>query len=222
MVANKLIYNDPRGLLYTPHSEKLLPLGTFEVDRYLFPEYEYDNILYVEKKGLFHTLKAAGLDKKFDMAIIGGEGYASEAVRVLLDKAQTGKNYTIFVLHDADPDGYNIARTIQCETWRMPDHNINVVDIGLFVEEAIAMGLEPETRTRKKELVSNLKLKGVALEYFIGERQYYGTKKSWIFRFFELNAMSAGQLVKHIDSKIGKHLKDTNYPKKSYHPKQSY
>jgi hypothetical protein len=217
---NPLIYNDPRGVLYTPHSEKMLPLGTFEVDQYVFPDYEYDKILYVEKKGLLHTLKAAGLDKKHDMAIIGGEGYASEAVRVLLDKAQAGKDYTIFVLHDADINGYDIARTIQCETRRMPNHNINVVDIGLFIQDALDMGLEPETGTRKKELVSDLVLNDIEHEYFTGDRQYYGTKKSWIYRFFELNALSSGQFVEYIDDKISRYLEENKLPKKVIPPEE--
>ncbi|MFA5924046.1 MAG: ATP-binding protein [Methylococcaceae bacterium] len=217
---NKLIYSDPRGVLYTPHSETLLPLGTFEVDRYVFPDYEYDKILYVEKKGLLHTIRASGLDKKYDMAIIGGEGYASEAVRVLLDKAQTGKNYTIFVLHDADINGYDIARTIQCETWRMPNHNIDVVDIGLFIQDAIDMGLEPETGTRKKELVSDLVLNDIEHEYFTGNRQYYSTKKSWIYRFFELNAMSAGRFVEYIDDKISRYLEENQLPEKVIPPEE--
>ncbi|MCU7836219.1 MAG: hypothetical protein KZQ83_13335 [gamma proteobacterium symbiont of Taylorina sp.] len=62
-----------------------------------------------------------------------------------MDNAQKGQDYTIFVLHDADPDGYNIARTLQEETARMPDHNIEVIDLGLSILHAVAMELENET-----------------------------------------------------------------------------
>jgi hypothetical protein len=134
---NRQIYNDARGMLYEPHSDQFLPLGTIEVDGYELPEYEYNKILYIEKKGLWHTVKSAGLHKKYDMAVIAGEGFASVAIRELLDRAQAGSDYTIFVLHDADSYGYNIARTLQAETARMPNHNITVIDLGLFCSRCV-------------------------------------------------------------------------------------
>ncbi|MCU7836220.1 MAG: hypothetical protein KZQ83_13340 [gamma proteobacterium symbiont of Taylorina sp.] len=77
---NKLIYNDPRGVLYEPHSNIEVQLGTNEVEQYNFPEFQYNKILYIEKKGLWPTIKASGLAKKYDMAIIAAEGYATEAI----------------------------------------------------------------------------------------------------------------------------------------------
>jgi hypothetical protein len=38
----------------------------------------------------------------------------------------------------------------------MPDHRIEVFDLGLNIEEAIEMGLQTETFTRKKELFAAL------------------------------------------------------------------
>jgi len=215
---NPLIYNDPRGVLYVPHSEDVLQLGTFEVDQYVFPEHEYNKILYIEKKGLWHTIKAANLHKKYDMAVIAGEGYASEAIRILLEKAQVGQDYTIFVLHDADPDGYNIARTIQDKTKRMPDHNIEVIDLGLNIQDAVDMGLQSETFTRKKELAQDLDLKNIESQYFGGKLQASGTKKSWICKRVELNAMSAGQLVDYIDEGISQAIAANQLDKKVIPP----
>jgi hypothetical protein len=215
---DKLIYNDPRGVLYAPHSESILQLGTLEVDRFIFPEHEYNKVLYIEKKGLWHTLKAANLHKKYDMAVIAGEGYASEAIRVLLEKAQAGQDYTIFVLHDADPDGYNIARTIQDSTKRMPDHNIAVIDLGLKIQDAIDMKLNSETFTRKKELAQDLELNEIEREYFGGNLQVSGTKKSWICRRIELNAMSAGQLVDYVDQGISRAIDAQSLDKKVIPP----
>ena len=199
---NPLIYNDPRGVLYEPHSDYVLQLGSFEVADYVFPDYGYNKILYIEKKGLWHTLKAANLHKKYDMAVIAGEGYSSEAIRILLDKAQTGQNYTLFVLHDADPDGYNIARTIQGETKRMPDHCIRVVDLGLTIRDAVDMSLSPEDFTRKKQLTSTLDLNAIERDYFEGTLRQINGKKSWVCKRVELNAMSAGQLVDYVDKAI--------------------
>ena len=210
---NKLIYNDPRGVLYEPHSEKEVQLGTFSVDSYRFPAHQFNKILYVEKKGLWHTIKAAGLHQKYDMAVIGGEGYASEAIRLLLEKAQVGQDYTIFVLHDADPDGYNIARTIQESTKRMPDHNIEVIDLGLNIQDAIDLGIPAETFTRKKALVKDLELNEIEQEYFTG-RLKFGKKTSYICQRVELNAMSAGQLVDYIDAGIDRAISTRSLAKK--------
>jgi hypothetical protein len=215
---NPLIYNDPRGVLYAPHSEDIVQLGTFEVSQYVFPEHEYNKVLYIEKKGLWHTLKAANLHKKYDMAVIAGEGYASEAIRVLLEKAQAGQDYTIFVLHDADPDGYNIARTIQDKTKRMPEHNITVIDLGLTIQASIDMKLNSETFTRKKELVQDLVLNAIEREYFGGKQQLSNTKKSWICQRVELNAMSAGQLVDYVDAGISRAIEAQHLNKKVIPP----
>jgi len=136
----------------------------------------------------------------------------------LLEKAQAGQDYTIFVLHDADPDGYNIARTIQDSTKRMPDHNIEVIDLGLTIQDAIDMKLSSETYTRKKELVRNLDFNEIEREYFGGKLQVSGTKKSWICQRVELNAMSAGQLVDYVDQGIGRAIAAQNLDKKVIPP----
>ena len=204
--------------MYEPHSGRVTQLGTFEVKNFIFPAHEYNKVLYIEKKGLWNTIKAAYLHQKYDMAVIAGEGYASEAVRILLDKAQAGQDYTIFVLHDADPDGYNIARTIRDSTKRMPDHNIEVIDLGLTVQDAIEMELSSETFTRKKELAGDLKLNALELDYFGGHLKWAGTKKSWLCKRIELNAMSAGQLVDYIDAGISRAIEDRNLDKKVIPP----
>ncbi len=218
---NPLIYNDPRGLLYAPHSESVIQLGTFEVDQYIFPEHEYNKILYIEKKGLWHTIKAANLHQKYDMAVIAGEGYSSEAIRILLDKAQTGQDYTIFVLHDADPDGYNILRTIQDSTKRMPSHNIEVIDLGLRVQDAIDLNISCETFTRKKELAQDLELNAIERDYFGGKLKVIGTKKSWVCQRIELNAMSAGELVDYIDKGISQAIERHKLNKKVIPPEKT-
>jgi len=122
------LYFDPRGVLYEPHGGKTVALRTREVEAYDFPEYEFDKILYVEKKGLMPVFQAARMGERFDMAIIAGEGYATEAVRSLFTRARKGQ-YRLFVLHDADPHGYNIARTLAEETRRMPRYSVDVTDL---------------------------------------------------------------------------------------------
>ena len=145
------LWRDPRGNLHEPHSGKSVSLGTREVAAYEFPKYQFDKILYIEKEGEIPKLKAARLAEKYDMAIVGGKGYPTEAVRDLFSHAEGG-DYQLFVFHDADIDGYNIARVLGEETRRMPYQNVNVVDIGLTVEDALEMGLPGERFNRKADM----------------------------------------------------------------------
>ncbi len=137
-----LMYRDPRGFLIEPHTGNIIPLGTREVDRYEFPEYLYDKILYVEKKGFLSTFKYAGIAEKYDLAIVCAEGYATRAAKTLLSAGQEQRDMTLLCLHDADPYGYNIARTLQEATEACPNHNIRVIDLGLKLQEALDLGLD--------------------------------------------------------------------------------
>src|SRR5215216_642598 len=86
------------------------------------------------------------------MAIVYGEGYPTEAVRELFQRADRSRQYRLFVLHYADPDGYNIARAMREATRRMPGYSVNVVDLGLKIADALALSLESEEFTRRKAL----------------------------------------------------------------------
>ena len=100
----------------------------------------------------------------------------------------------------------------------MPDHNIEVVDLGLSIQDAVGMKLSSETFTRKKEPPQNLELNKIEREYFGGKLQVSGTKKSWICRRVELNAMSAGQLVDYVDQGIGRAIAAQSLDKKVIPP----
>jgi hypothetical protein len=113
---------------------------------------------------------------------------------------------TIFVLHDADTDGYNIARTLGEETARMPDHNIKVIDLGLTVPQAIDHGLETEHFTRKVALPTGLVLDEDADEWFTGEPFDAGNGKThYDCTRCELNAFSSDQLAEFIEDGLARH-----------------
>jgi len=198
------LYYDPRGVLYEPHSGRAIPLGTREVAAYTFPAWLYDKILYVEKKGLWPILQTARLAEHYDMAVVAGEGYASEAIRVLFQAASQEQQYQLFVLHDADPDGYNIARTLREETARMPGYAVEVIDLGLRWGDAMALGLDTEAFTRRRALPEGLVLTEAEQRAFGGRRQSHGDSEhsSWICERVELNAFSAPQLVDYIEHRL--------------------
>jgi hypothetical protein len=194
------LYYEPRGMLKEPHTGAAVKLGTVEVARYQLPKWTFDKILYVEKKGLEPIFDAAHFAERYDMAIAYGEGYAAEAARELLAHAEAG-DYTILVLHDADPYGYEIARTLGEATRRMPDHEIEVVDLGLTVADAIERGLQTETFTRRKRLSWQLvsRLDGTERGWFEGQP---AGRKAWIGRRVELNAFTAPDLVAYVEAKL--------------------
>jgi hypothetical protein len=195
------VYYEPRGELHEPHGGSLR-LGTQHVDAYEFPAHKFDKILVIEKKGLWPVLQAARLADRFDLAIVLSEGYASEACRTLLAKASTDQAYRIFVLHDADPAGYNIARTLREATERMPNYRVDVIDLGLFYAEALAMGIEPETFERKKELPQGLVLSEVERRAFEGRQVRKGV---WIAHRVELNALPNPALITYIERGLERH-----------------
>jgi DNA topoisomerase VI subunit A len=193
------LWRDPRGNLHESHTGKSIGLGTIEVANYEFPEYTFDKILYVEKEGELSKLKAAKLAERYDMAICSGKGQPTEAVRTLFQHAE-GEDYQLFVFHDADLDGYDIARVMGEETRRMPDYFVDVVDIGLTVEDALEMGLDSEPFYRKKDISWELRMRlsGVA-ESYLYQRSRYGIRG----RRFELNAILPDtRRIKYIEDKL--------------------
>ena len=194
-----LLYYDPRGVLYEPHTGREVQLGTREVDAYDFPGWVYDKILFVEKKGLWPVIKHARIAERYDMAVIGAEGYATTAARTLFANADKDRDYKLFVLHDADPYGYNIARTLREATLRMPDYRVEVIDLGLKYEEALDLGLKTETFTRKNALAKDLVLTEAERRAFQGRQE---GKKSWICTRVELNAFSNPDFVAYLERKL--------------------
>jgi DNA topoisomerase VI subunit B len=200
------LYYDPRGELYEPHNGVSVRLGTREVSVYTPTAWTYDKLLYVEKQGLWPVLEASGIAERYDMAIVMGQGYAAEACRDLL--AGVSGDVTIFALHDADPAGYNIARTLGEATRRMPDHRVEVVDLGLTVGDAIIHGLESETFTRKKALPAQLVLSAAEREWFEGtpsDWTFGGRPNQWTCRRVELNAFSSPALIAYIEDGLARH-----------------
>jgi hypothetical protein len=195
------LWRDPRGSLHEPHTAKSVALGTREVASYEFPEYTFDKILYVEKEGEWPKLQAARLAERYDMAIASAKGYPVEAVRELFSRAEGGE-YQLFCFHDADLDGYNIARVMREATRRMPGYSVEVVDIGLTVEDALEMGLDPEPFSRKKNISQWLRwsLSDVAKEYLYRPNSY---GRGLTGERFELNAILPDtRRIEYIERKL--------------------
>jgi hypothetical protein len=187
------LWRDPRGHLHEPHTGKSIGLGTVEVANYEFPEHTFDKILYVEKEGEWPKLQAAQLAERYDMAIASAKGYPVEAVRELFARAERG-DYQLFVFHDADVDGYNLSHVMREATRRMPGYNVEVLDIGLTVKDAVEMDLDPEPFSRKKGIPWRTRRRLTVLE-----REYFVDLEER----FELNAiLPDARRIEYIEDKL--------------------
>lgn len=199
------VYRDPRGYLVEPHTGKTIPLGTRQVEQYEIPKWLYHTVLYVEKKGMAPLFQEAKIAEKYDLAIISAEGYASDAAKVLMSRADK-LDMTILCLHDADPAGKHIHHKLQHATLRNP--RIKVIDIGMDLAEALEMGLATETFIRKKKLPQDLELTDLEREFWEGEFcGYHKGKKKYKCRRIELNAMAANpdRFIAYVEQKLREH-----------------
>lgn len=186
------LIRDVRGHLYEPHSGKLIEISTTSVMEYGFPELVFDKLLYIEKEGEMGKVRQARLAEKYDMAILTGKGFPTEAIRNLLTSASDGHDYQIFCFHDADADGYDITRCLREETRRMPGYSVEVTDIGLTVADAEDMGLRGEPYTRQKTISGPLlrHLTDHELEVLGGEKVSGNTYRAYRY---ELNSINPPQ-----------------------------
>ena len=205
------LYYDPRGVLIEPHSGQEIPLGTRDVDAYNIPEWEFNKLLYIEKKGFLPILQQAQIPQRYDLAIMAAEGYATRAAKLVLNSIHKDTEFDILALHDADVDGMMIKYTLERETRTSKDHHIDVVDLGLRPSEALEMNLEREKVTRQKSLPSELRdiliseeyefLRGSARESWRNGKE----KTVWYAWRIELNAMTPEQLIGFIERKLSEH-----------------
>lgn len=203
---------DARGFLYEPHSGRKIPLGTREVSAYQFPDNQFHNILYVEKKGLMSILQHFEIAERYDIGIVAAEGFAPRASQALMQQAARAHGMKVIVLHDADPSGYGIADALGRDSGAHK-YNYSVIDAGLTISEAVAMGLPSENFERTYSLQKHIAWTPIELEFFTGKEVQYSKRsgsqaKKWVeCRRVELNAISANpeRFVEWVEGKLQTH-----------------
>jgi hypothetical protein len=188
------IYRDNRGILYHPHLQQEIPIGTRSVEQYQRPQWTFNKLLYCEKEGFFPILIDAQWPERHDCALLTSKGYASRAARDVLDLlADTGEPVTIFCIHDADGPGTMIYQSLVGATRARPGRRVKVVNLGLEPKEALAMVLAVERVDRKGRTVP------VA--------DYVKPKwREWLQEHrVELNAMDTPTFLEWLDSKLAKY-----------------
>ena len=198
-----------RGTLFEPHSGKETPVGDRELRDYQLPNYPYAGILVIEKEGVWRTLRDTGgmeLVRKYDLMVLSMEGYNVEAGQKLLAKCQQEKGYKIFCFHDADPYGYNICRVLAEPTKWLPDHSLDVIDIGLSLDEGLKMELQTEYFMRKNALPDGIiaGLSDQEIEKFTGT--FNEKTGKWRCERIEINAIPIDERADYLDGKLAEHF----------------
>jgi DNA topoisomerase VI subunit B len=191
------MYREPRGSIYHPHRQETITLGTLMVEEYERPAWTFSRLIYVEKEGFSEALKAVRWPERHDTALMSSKGFTSRAARDLVDKlAEHDEPITIFCVHDADAYGTMIYQTFQKATKARGARKIKIVNLGLDVGEALAMGLEIE------EVAEKDRQKPVA--------DYASEWKEWLqTNRVELNAMTTPQFIEWLDEKMADYDKLT-------------
>jgi len=190
-----MMYRDNRGTLYHPHLRQDIPVGTIAVENYKRPKWTFNKVLYIEKEGFFNILKDNKIPEKYDMALLTSKGYASRAVKDLLDTMSEDfeEEIIFFCIHDADAAGTKIYETLQDETRARPGRKVKIINLGLEPEEAIEMGLQVE------KIDKNKGKKPVAQYVNFQWRQWLQSNR------VELNAMSTPLFLEWLVNKISKY-----------------
>ena len=187
----KNLYRDPRGILYHPHLNEEIPIGTIAVENYHRPSWTFNKIIYSEKEGFFTILRDAKFPERYDCALLTSKGYASRAVKDLFDLlGDTKEEIYFYCIHDADAAGTKIYETLQGATMARPGRRIKVINLGLDPAEALEMNLEVEK-------VQNAKGRKPVAAYL---NDHW---KNWLQHSrVELNAMTSPQFLKWLESKM--------------------
>jgi hypothetical protein len=211
---------DARGHFHEPHTGRIVPLGTIEVRRHLRevaehtlaelqvgppemasfptcgPEHRYGAILFVEKEGFLPLFRAVHLAERYDLAIMSTKGLSVTASRLLVDRLCAAHEVPLLVLHDFDKSGFSILGTLRRDTRRYAFRNrIEVVDLGLRLEDVEDGELETEDVVHRSDPAANLRENGATAE----EIAFLCTRR------VELNAFASADFVAWIERKLEQH-----------------
>lgn len=201
------MYRDPRGTLYHPHLRRTIPIGTLAVEEYERPRWTFNKILYCEKEGFNHLLISEGWPERMDCALLSSKGFASRAVRDLLDLlGDTAEELTFFCIHDADSAGTLIYQTLQEGTPARSRRRVEIINLGLDPWEALEMGLQVETFKPGRSRRPVARYVQRAWEQDIDPPPGGDDWEDWLqTNRVELNAMTSRQFLAWLSERIARH-----------------
>ena len=231
--AGWLVAYDNRGEIVEPHTGRRVGLGTLDLMRHrdawtaddvpgvavpklaaglptVGPRLRYGGVLFVEKAGLLNVLQHAGVDRRYDLALMSTKGMPTTAGRDVA-AAATAAGVPTFVVRDFDKSGFSIAATLAGSNDRYEyDRPPDVTDLGLRLADAETHGLESEpVETVGDDPRPNMLDNGATEEeadFIAGTpaevRNGGRPTTRWGGRRVELNAFTSDALVAWIEGKL--------------------
>jgi hypothetical protein len=124
------------------------------------------------------------------------KGLSVTASRMLVDRLCSAYDVPLLVLHDFDKSGFSILGTLRRDTRRYAFRNrIEVVDLGLRLEDVEDSELETEDVVHRSDPARNLRENGATAE----EIAFLRTRR------VELNAFASADFVAWIERKLEQH-----------------
>ncbi len=215
---------DARGHFEEPHTNKIVPIGTIDVRKYLedcedddshaslelpdfnFPETElysafdpgdrYGAILFIEKEGFLPLLKRVNLAERYDVAVMSTKGMSSTAGRELAEALSGRRGLPLLVLHDFDKAGFSILATLRRDTQRFQFSDVpNVIDLGIRLADVKKWNLPSESIQHRGEWKWNVLQNGATP----AEVNFLEDKR------VELNAFTSDAFIEWLEGKLAKH-----------------
>jgi Topoisomerase 6 subunit A/Spo11, Toprim domain len=172
-LAEKLnITRKARGRGFEPRTDHRSDFGTVEVRRYVRgwrepwlgnvqnvppqaarsvhtsgPDGLYQGVLVVEKDGLLEFIRRAEIGERYDLMIASAEGQGVEAIKELIEQATVRYGLPVYLLHDFDISGMQIAaalsgRDTRSWTWKVQP---TVIDLGINLEDIEKWDIQDES-----------------------------------------------------------------------------
>jgi hypothetical protein len=219
---------DARGHFREPHTAVEFGMGTLEVREYCFlwksklettvtapelahaietqgPWSRYKHVLFIEKEGFTPLLDRAQLQARYDVGLMSTKGMTVTAARWLIEKLSKA-GVTLLVAHDFDKSGLEILHKFTADTRRYRYTSTPmVIDLGLRLEEALAMGLEREPVTYDSGVNPKVHLRecgATEAECAFLVQGRTADEKQWYGDRIELNAMDSRQFLDWLERKL--------------------
>jgi DNA topoisomerase VI subunit B len=233
LTANWDVVFDARGHFREPHTGHRIGLGTVEVRQYralwqrqlalrledleishqiqtMGPAYRYRYVLFVEKEGFDALLEQARVEERYDLALMSTKGMTVIAARRLIEWL-SAEGATILVVHDFDKSGLEILDKFTTNTRRYQYTDVpTVIDLGLRLEEALAMGLESEpvpyhTKKDPRESLRECGASDAECDFLVEDVEsdpWDDEPVAWRGQRIELNAMTSRQFLDWLEAKL--------------------
>jgi len=157
-------------------------------------------VLYIEKEGFEPLLRQTRIAERFEIAVLSCKGQSVVAARKYVDEVcKANGGVPLFVVHDFDVFGFFIAArltSVSAGAWdgdRVAyhfQHDINVTDFGLRLEDARKYGLADEQCKAPKYIEPDLGCTDDEKKFLYSGRR------------IELNAFTAPQFVEWLEGKL--------------------